>query len=155
VHAQGGADVDYSYEVNAPYTAVLTKLPLRAPETPSASPPQGDVGRLKNGPAASAASVALADFRESIALFICPLTSETSRVWFRLAMTDFESPDTTLQTFQHTIFKQDQPVLESQSPKCLPISGHAPVQELHGAADRSAMAYRRFLRERGITYGTC
>ena len=130
VQAPGGADVHYNYEVNAPYTAVLTKVP-------------------------DAASTSLADFRESIALFIGPLTAETSRVWFRLAMNDFDSTDATLQAFQHTIFMQDQPVLESQSPRRLPISDQAPVQELHCAADRSAMAYRRFLRERGITYGTC
>lgn len=130
VHAQGGADVEYTYEVNAPYTAILTKVP-------------------------DASSVALADFRESIALFICPLTPESSRVWFRLAMNDFESPDAKLQAFQHTIFTQDQPVLESQSPKCLPISDAAPVRELHCAADRSASAYRRWLRERGVTFGIC
>ncbi len=130
VHAQGGADVEYTYEVNAPYTAILTKVP-------------------------EASSVALADFRESIALFICPLTPESSRVWFRLAMNDFDSPDEKLQAFQHTIFTQDQPVLESQSPKRLPISDAAPVRELHCAADRSATAYRRHLREQGITYGTC
>jgi phenylpropionate dioxygenase-like ring-hydroxylating dioxygenase large terminal subunit len=130
VHAQGGADVEYTYEVNGPYTAVLTKVP-------------------------DAASVALADFRESIALFICPLTPETSRVWFRLAMTDFDSPDSKLRGFQHTIFTQDQPVLESQLPRRLPISDDAPVRELHCAADRSATAYRRHLRERGVTFGTC
>jgi len=130
VHAQGGAEVEYTYEVNAPYTAVLTKVP-------------------------EASSVALADFRESIALFVCPVTPETSRVWFRLAMNDFDSPDATLQAFQHTIFTQDQPVLESQTPKCLPISDDAPVRELHSAADRSAAAYRRYLRERRITFGTC
>ncbi|MBC7726734.1 MAG: aromatic ring-hydroxylating dioxygenase subunit alpha [Microbacteriaceae bacterium] len=130
VQAQGGAEVQYTYEVNAPYAAVLTKVPEPAGE-------------------------ALADFRESIALFICPLTPESSRVWFRLAVTDFESPDATLQAFQHTIFLQDQPVLESQSPKRLPISDRAPVRELHSAADRSAMAYRRYLLASGITYGTC
>lgn len=130
VHAQGGAEVEYTYEVNAPYTAVLTKVP-------------------------EAASVALSDFREAIALFICPVAPETSRVWFRLAMNDFESPDARLQDFQHTIFTQDQPVLESQRPKCLPISDTAPVRELHCAADRSAAAYRRYLRERGVTHGTC
>ena len=130
VHAQGGADVEYTYEVNAPYTAILTKDP-------------------------AAASAPLTNLREAIALFICPLTPETSRVWFRLAVTDFDSPDATLQALQHTIFMQDQPVLESQSPKCLPVSEHAPVRELHGAADRSATAYRRFLRDCGITYGTC
>ena len=130
VHAEGGAEVEYTYEVNAPYTAILTKIP-------------------------EASSVALQDFRESIALFICPLTPETSQVWFRLAMCDFESTDAKLQAFQHTIFTQDQPVLESQRPHCLPISDHAPVRELHSAADRSATAYRRYLRERGITFGTC
>ena len=130
VHAQTGAMVEYTYEVNAPYTAVLTKVPDQA-------------------------TVALADFRESIALFVCPVTPERSRVWFRLAMNDFESTDEKLQAFQHTIFTQDQPVLESQTPKRLPISDSAPVQELHSAADRSATAYRRYLRERGITFGTC
>ncbi len=130
VHAQGGAMVEYTYEVNAPYTAVLTKVPEQT-------------------------SVALADFREAIALFVCPLTPESSRVWFRLAMSDFDSPDQMLQAFQHTIFTQDQPVLESQTPKRLPISDSAPVQELHSAADRSAATYRRHLRALGITYGTC
>lgn len=130
VHAQGGAEVEYTYEVNAPYTAVLTKVP-------------------------DPASVALADFRESIALFVCPVSPERSRVWFRLAMNDFDSPDSQLQAFQHTIFTQDQPVLESQRPKLLPISDDAPVRELHCAADRASAAYRRYLRERGITFGTC
>ena len=130
LHAQTGAMVEYTYEVNAPYTAVLTKVP-------------------------DPATVALADFRESIALFVCPITPETSRVWFRLAMNDFNSPDASLQAFQHTIFTQDQPVLESQRPKRLPISDSAPVQELHCAADRSASAYRRHLRALGITHGVC
>jgi phenylpropionate dioxygenase-like ring-hydroxylating dioxygenase large terminal subunit len=130
VHAQGGAMVEYTYEVNGPYTAVLTKIP-------------------------DPASVAIGAFREAIALFVCPVTPESSRVWFRLAMNDFESPDATLQAFQHTIFTQDQPVLESQRPVRLPISDQAPVAELHCAADRAAMAYRRHLRALGVTFGTC
>ena len=130
VHAQGGAMVEYTYEVTGPYSAVLTKVP-------------------------DAATVKIDGFREAIALFICPLTPETSRVWFRLAMNDHTSPDATLQAFQHTIFSQDQPVLESQQPKRLPISLDAPVQELHCAADRAAVAYRRHLRALGIRFGTC
>jgi phenylpropionate dioxygenase-like ring-hydroxylating dioxygenase large terminal subunit len=131
VHAQGGSDVDYTYEVNAPYTSVLTKVP-------------GD-----------GQTVHIEGFRESIALFICPVGPEQSRVWFRLAMNDFDSPDSKLQGFQDTIFSQDKPVLESQVPRRLPISDAAPVRELHSAADRSSAAYRRYLRERGITFGTC
>jgi len=130
LHATGGAMVEYTYEVNAPYTCVLTKLP-------------------------DATTVALADFRESIALFVCPLSTERSRVWFRLAMNDFESSDDTLRSFQDTIFMQDKPVLESQRPRTLPMSPAAPVTELHSAADRSSAAYRRYLIERGVTFGVC
>lgn len=130
IHAEDAAQVEYTYEVNAPYTAVLCKVP-------------------------DAETVRIDDFHESIAMFVCPVSHESSRVWFRLAMNDFESPDETLQAFQHTIFSQDQPVLESQSPKRLPISGQAPVTELHSAADRSSSAYRRYLRERGIGFGVC
>ena len=106
--------MEYTYQVTAPYTAVLTKLP-------------------------DAQSVALQNFRESIALFICPVAPALSRVWFRLAVADFESSDEKLRDFQHTIFSQDRPVLESQTPACLPLD---PRAELHTAADKSSAAYR-------------
>jgi phenylpropionate dioxygenase-like ring-hydroxylating dioxygenase large terminal subunit len=127
LHSSAAAQVEYSYEVNAPYTAVLSKLP-------------------------DAGSVTLADFRESIALFICPLAPERSRVWFRLAVADFVSPDDKLRDFQHTIFMQDKPVLESQTPKRLPLNLHA---ELHTPADKASSAYRRHLLKLGITFGVC
>ncbi|WP_374005881.1 Rieske 2Fe-2S domain-containing protein [Delftia lacustris] len=126
LHSTSAAEVEYTYEVTAPYAAVLTKLP--------------ESGTTKAG------------WRESIALFICPVTPETSRVWFRLAVADFDSPDAQLQEFQHTIFCQDQPVLESQQPKCLPLD---PRAEMHSAADRMSSAYRRYLRASGITFGVC
>jgi hypothetical protein len=37
----------------------------------------------------------------------------------------------------------------------LPILAGAPVTELHSAADKSSAAYRRYLIERGITFGVC
>ncbi|KAI5935406.1 Apoptosis-inducing factor 3 [Manis javanica] len=123
LHSTSAAEVEYTYEVTAPYAAVLTKLP--------------ESGTTRAG------------WRESIALFICPVTPETSRVWFRLAVADFDSPDAQLQEFQHTIFCQDQPVLESQQPKCLPLD---PRAEMHSAADRMSSAYRRYLRASGITF---
>ena len=88
---------------------------------------------------------------DEIGLFVCPVEPERSRVWFRMALTDFESSDAEILAFQHTIFTQDQPVLESQRPRRLPVSGG----ELHSAADRLSSAYRRYLRERGITFGVC
>ena len=126
LHSTQAAEVEYTYEVTAPYSAVLTKIP--------------EEGSSKQG------------WREQIGLFICPVTPETSRVWFRLAVADFESTDEQLQTFQHTIFVQDQPVLESQLPKALPLD---PRAEMHSAADRMSSAYRRFLKSQAITFGVC
>ena len=126
LHSTQAAEVEYTYEVTAPYTAVLTKIP--------------EEGTSKQG------------WREQIGLFICPITPDTSRVWFRLAVADFESTDEQLQNFQHTIFVQDQPVLESQLPKALPLD---PRAEMHSAADRMSSAYRRFLKAQAITFGVC
>jgi phenylpropionate dioxygenase-like ring-hydroxylating dioxygenase large terminal subunit len=127
LHSTAPAQVEYTYEVVAPYTAFLTKIP-------------------------EPGSVALPDWHEQIALFICPLDQERSRVWFRLAVADFESPDEKLRAFQDTIFVQDQPVLESQTPRRLPLDLRA---ELHTAADRASSAYRRYLSSNGITFGVC
>jgi phenylpropionate dioxygenase-like ring-hydroxylating dioxygenase large terminal subunit len=127
LHSTAPAQVEYTYEVTAPYTAVLTKVPEQG-------------------------TVAVPDWRESIALFICPLAPERSRVWFRLAVADFKSSDEKLRAFQDTIFRQDQPVLESQVPKRLPLDVRA---ELHTAADRASSAYRRYLSRQGTTFGVC
>lgn len=127
LHSTAPAQVEYTYEVTGPYTAVLTKIP-------------------------EAGTVAVADWRESIALFITPLEPERSLAWFRLAVADFESSDEKLRAFQDTIFRQDQPVLESQRPKRLPLDLRA---ELHTSADRASSAYRRYLSRLGITFGVC
>lgn len=128
LHSKEPALVEYTYEVTAPYAAVLTKVP----------------------DAASMAGTVAPAFRESIALFICPLGPEHSRVWFRLAVADFSATEQSFKDFQHTIFTQDQPVLESQYPKRLPLDLRA---ELHTAADKASSAYRRFLSQQSITFG--
>lgn len=120
--AAQGSWVDYRYELTGPYSAVLSKQA------------EHDGAAL-----------------DVIGLYVCPIEPERSQVWFRLAVTDFDSSDTELRAFQDAIFQQDLAVLESQSPKRLPASGG----EVHCAADRSSAAYRRFLSERGITYGVC
>ena len=125
VHATGLARVEYTYEVIAPYAAVLTKIP-------------------------EAGSASVSDLRESIALWVNPVSPESCVVWMRLAMNDFDSPDQRLIDFQDTIFGQDLPVLESQQPKRLPLR---PDAELHSAADRTSTAYRQFLMQTGITFG--
>jgi phenylpropionate dioxygenase-like ring-hydroxylating dioxygenase large terminal subunit len=117
-----GSLVDYRYELTSPFSAVLTKLPQ-----------------------------AQDAYRDEIGLFVCPQDAEQSVVWFRLAVTDRVSSDEQLRAFQHTIFTQDRPILESQSPKRLPLR----TGELHCAADRASAAYRRVLVERGISFGVC
>ncbi len=124
--SQQGSQVDYRYELTAPYTAQLAKLP-----------------QAQDG------------YQDVIGLYVCPIEPELSRVWFRLAVTDFESSDDQLRAFQDTIFLQDRPVLESQRPKRLPLPSPTDGGELHCAADRSSIAYRRLLRDRHITFGVC
>ena len=125
IHAENGAMVEYTYAVTAPYMAVLTKVP-------------------------EAGSTAIEGMNESIAMFVCPVTEESSVAWTRMAMNDFDSPDARLIDFQDTIFSQDKPILESQRPKRLPLALDA---EAHAAVDRLSTAYRRYLKDAGVTFG--
>jgi phenylpropionate dioxygenase-like ring-hydroxylating dioxygenase large terminal subunit len=88
---------------------------------------------------------------DAYAAFACPLDEERTRAWFLQYTTDRTTPDAGLQQFQDVIFGQDRPVLESQRPKRLPLG----AGEVHSAADRLSSAYRRWLREQGIGFGTC
>jgi phenylpropionate dioxygenase-like ring-hydroxylating dioxygenase large terminal subunit len=120
--AAGGAWVDYRYEVLGPYAALLGK---RA-EVPGA--PQ-----------------------EAYALWATPLDEEATRVWFTLFTSDAAADAAALRAFQALIFEQDRPVLESQRPRRLPLSGG----EHPCAADRLSVAYRRYLQATATTYGVC
>jgi phenylpropionate dioxygenase-like ring-hydroxylating dioxygenase large terminal subunit len=46
---------------------------------------------------------------------------------------------------------QDVPIVESQRPELLPLDLQA---ELHLRSDRMAIAYRRWLKELGLSFGT-
>jgi phenylpropionate dioxygenase-like ring-hydroxylating dioxygenase large terminal subunit len=66
----------------------------------------------------------------------------------------FGKDDTTeadLRWFQQLIFLQDKPILENQFPKRLPIG---PRMEMAVAADKASVAYRRWLADLGLRYGT-
>ena len=121
--AAGGAWVEYRYEVLSPYSALLVKQAAQAEGAP----------------------------QEAYALWVSPVAPEASRVWFTLYTSDSASSDEQLRAFQHHIFTQDQPVLEAQRPRCLPLQG----AEVHSAADRLSTAYRRYLRTQGISFGVC
>ncbi|KNZ34594.1 MAG: (2Fe-2S)-binding protein [Methylibium sp. NZG] len=137
--AREGAWVDYRYEVLSPYGALLTKHVA------------GDAGGVPSGTEAGGESGDVTAAQEAYALWVCPVGAEASRVWFTLFTRDGSSSDASLRAFQHTIFTQDQPVLESQRPRRLPLSGG----EAHSAADRLSAAYRRYLVAQRITFGVC
>ncbi len=85
-----------------------------------------------------------------IAVFLQPETQEQVRAHMMLSLLDEASTDHQIRLFQQTIFGQDKPILENQFPKRLPLD---PRAETPIRADKSAIAYRRWLSDKGITYG--
>ena len=85
-----------------------------------------------------------------IALFNQPMTEERIRAHNFLAMVDTVSSNNTLKHFQQLIFGQDKTILESQFPKRLPLD---PRAETPIRADKGAIHYRRWLSNKGLTYG--
>ena len=86
-----------------------------------------------------------------IAIFARPVSEEHLSATLFMALVDDESTDVGLRHFQQMIFSQDKPILENQRPRRLPLD---PAAETSVRADRSSVAYRRWLHERGVRYGT-
>ncbi len=83
---------------------------------------------------------------------VTPVDAQNSVAWAILAMNyGHDLPEDELLAFQDKITMQDKAVLESQRPELLPLDLQ---QELHLRSDKTAIAYRRWLKEIGITYGT-
>jgi phenylpropionate dioxygenase-like ring-hydroxylating dioxygenase large terminal subunit len=133
--ATGGAWVDYRYQVLSPLSALLQK--------------QSTQGATEGARGATEGAQGTTD--EAYVLWTSPTGRECCRAWFTIATSDESADDAVLRQFQQTIFAQDRPVLESQRPRELPISGG----EVHSAADRFSAAYRSWLSEIGFTHGCC
>jgi phenylpropionate dioxygenase-like ring-hydroxylating dioxygenase large terminal subunit len=83
---------------------------------------------------------------------VTPLSELESQGWMWIAMNyGHDLPEDHLRAFQDTVAGQDIPIVESQRPERLPLDLQA---ELHLRSDRTAIAYRRWLRELGLTFGT-
>lgn len=82
-------------------------------------------------------------------LSVTPHDTVDSTAWMWMAMN--YAPESSMVEFQDRIFAQDRPILESQRPELLPLDLQA---ELHLKSDRTAIAYRRWLRELGVRTGT-
>ncbi|GGK30509.1 aromatic ring-hydroxylating oxygenase subunit alpha [Salinarimonas ramus] len=86
-----------------------------------------------------------------IGLLIRPAEPDLSYAYAFVLVLDEASSETAIVHFQQTIFLQDRIVLENQRPRLLPL---APNAETPTRADMSSVAYRRWLKEKGVRYGT-
>jgi phenylpropionate dioxygenase-like ring-hydroxylating dioxygenase large terminal subunit len=86
-----------------------------------------------------------------ICLFVQPVEPARSRVHPVMFLIDQTTPCADLVRFQQLIFLQDRIILENQRPVLLPLD---PRQETPTRADIMSVAYRRWLKEKGVTYGT-
>jgi phenylpropionate dioxygenase-like ring-hydroxylating dioxygenase large terminal subunit len=66
-------------------------------------------------------------------------------------LVDTASTQTSLLNFEQVIFLQDRIIVENQRPLLLPLE---PRQEIPTRADSSSVAYRRWLKEKGVRFGT-
>jgi phenylpropionate dioxygenase-like ring-hydroxylating dioxygenase large terminal subunit len=85
-----------------------------------------------------------------ICLFVQPVEPDLCRAHPVMFFIDDASKQTDLIHFQQIIFLQDRIVLENQRPVLLPLE---PRAEIPTRADASSIAYRRWLKEKGILYG--
>ncbi len=85
-----------------------------------------------------------------ITLFVQPLTEEWCEVWPWMALYDDESTLAEMVSFQQLIFMQDRSILENQIPRKLPLD---PGMEVPTQADLTSIAYRRWLKRIGYSYG--
>ena len=86
-----------------------------------------------------------------ICLFVQPMDEDLCRAHPLMLLIDDESSMQDLVAFQQDIFLQDRIILENQRPKLLPLEARS---EIPTRADAASIAYRRWLKEKGLTYGT-
>jgi phenylpropionate dioxygenase-like ring-hydroxylating dioxygenase large terminal subunit len=83
---------------------------------------------------------------------ISPIEELACQGWMWLAMNyGHDVPAEEIRAFESEVTAQDIPIVESQRPELLPLDLQA---ELHLRSDRTAIAYRKWLKELGLTFGT-
>jgi len=88
----------------------------------------------------------------AIFFYVTPVEELVSHGWMCMTMNyAYDIPEAELRAFQDEVTAQDVPIVESQRPERLPLDLQA---ELHLRSDRTAIAYRKWLRELGLTFGT-
>jgi phenylpropionate dioxygenase-like ring-hydroxylating dioxygenase large terminal subunit len=82
---------------------------------------------------------------------VTPVTDYLSIAWTYVGLDYGEQTDEEIRAFEDKITWQDIPVVESQRPELLPLDLQA---ELHLRSDRTAVAYRTWLKQLGLSFGT-
>jgi phenylpropionate dioxygenase-like ring-hydroxylating dioxygenase large terminal subunit len=89
----------------------------------------------------------------SIFIGVTPVEETRSIAWLGVARNySPEISNDELRTFQDEVMAQDVPMVESQRPQKLPLSLQ---QEFHFSCDKMSIAYRKWLKQLGLQYGTC
>lgn len=88
---------------------------------------------------------------DAIALFIQPMEEGLCRAQPVMYLVDSVSSHKALLNFEQVIFLQDRVIVENQRPLLLPLE---PRAEIPTRADSSSIAYRRWLKEKGVRFGT-
>lgn len=94
---------------------------------------------------------AVAGAWDLVGIFVQPREEDVCDVHTFMLVFDDTSSYADLVHFQQKIFLQDRSILENQLPKGLPLS---PKDESAIRADGSSMLYRRWLRQKGLVFGT-
>lgn len=92
-----------------------------------------------------------ADRWDVICLFVQPLDPDRCVAHPVMFLIDDAAKSADLIGFQQVIFLQDRIILENQRPILLPLE---PRAEIPTRADASSIAYRRWLKEKGLRFGT-
>jgi len=81
-----------------------------------------------------------------------PIDQVHTHAWIAFTMKGADgASDDQLVEWTDRVFTQDKPVVQSQRPELLPLDLQA---ELHLNCDRTSIAYRQWLNELGVTFGT-
>ena len=76
-----------------------------------------------------------------------PVSARQTRLFCPIARNvDLDTPVEAVRAFNLNVFNEDRVLVESQRPRDLPLDG----QEVHIAADRTSVAYRRLLKQMGL-----
>lgn len=80
----------------------------------------------------------------------CPMTATSTRLFVPITRNfDTTGAVEDVYAFNAQVFAEDQDIVESQWPQDLPLD---PLAEAHFAADRSSVAYRRALKDMGLSF---